>query len=403
MRRMPDLISLEEAQQLVVDAVGPTSDERVPIARAAGRVLAAPALAATDLPPFTSSAMDGYALRAADASEGVRLGLIGESAAGSPATVAVEAGTAVVISTGGVVPDGADAVIPLERVTQSDGAIVLEASASVGDHIRPRGTDVANADAVLPAGTQLGPAQVGAMAAAGLTEVQCAKRPRVGILVTGSELREPGSELAAGELYESNGLMLAAQLAQAGAIPAQLGVVGDDSDEQERTLERGLLGFDMVVTSGGASVGRHDLVRDVQRGLRVEELFHGVAIKPGKPVTFGVRKKHQIFNLPGNPVSALVCFELLVRPAVRCLLGLRDVLPRFAAGALGASVERIAARDQFVRASIGGSPESPELVPVTSQESHMIVAAAQADALVRIDRGEGSVEAGSAVRFLPLA
>ena len=212
---MPDMISLEAAQQIVVDAVGPTSDERVPIERAAGRVLAAPAVSAIDLPPFTSSAMDGFAVRSDDATEGAQLQVVGESAAGNPAAVAVEPGTAVLISTGAVVPDGADAVVPLERATQSERALSVDSAASAGDHIRPRGTDVANAEVVLPEGTLVGPAQVGAMAAAGVTEVQCAKRPRVGILVTGSELRAPGTELAAGDLYESNGLMLAAQLTQA--------------------------------------------------------------------------------------------------------------------------------------------------------------------------------------------
>ena len=179
---------------------------------------------------------------------------------------------------------------------------------------------------------RLGPAQVGALAAAGIHEVQCAKRPRVGILVTGSELKQPGAELGPGEIYESNGLLLATALQLAGAVPAQLGVVGDDADELERAMERALLGFDMLVTSGGASVGPHDLVRETQAGLRVEEIFWGVAVKPGKPVAFGVRRDHLVFNLPGNPVSVLVTFELFVRPAVNALLGLPEPEPAFRQG-----------------------------------------------------------------------
>ncbi len=397
------MISLEEAQTLVAEAISATSAERVPIERAAGRALADDARAATDLPPFTSSAMDGFAVCASGSTAGSTLALAGESAAGAPAAAAVESQTAVAISTGGVVPAGADSVVPIENSTRRGDSIVVEVAPEAGEHIRPRGADIASNDVVLRAGTEIGPAQVAALAACGLTEVQCSKRPRVGIVVTGSELRSPGEPLEPGELYESNGLMLAAQLADAGAIPAQLGVVPDDVDEHERTLERALLGFDMVVTSGGASVGPHDLVRDVQQRLGVKERFHGVAIKPGKPVTFGVRKKHQIFNLPGNPVSALVCFELLVRPAVRALLGLTHVLPRFESGVLLTSVTRLQAREQFVRAHASSSTRPRELTPATAQESHMIVGAARANALVHIGRGEGAVEAGAEVSFLPLA
>jgi molybdopterin molybdotransferase len=249
----------------------------------------------------------------------------------------------------------------------------------------------------------MGAAQVGALAAAGVTEVQCAKRPRVGILVTGSELRRPGDPLGPGEIYESNGLMLAGQLTSAGAVPAQLGVVPDDADEHRNAMEKALLGFDMLVTSGGASVGPHDLVRQVQAELRVEEVFWGVAMKPGKPVAFGVRRDHVVFNLPGNPVSALVCFEVLVRTAVNAMLGMPSPEPRHAHGTLGAPVARNADRDTFVRARTEAGAETIVLHPVTGQESHMIAAAAQADGLVVVPRGDGELAAGSAVRFLALS
>ncbi len=402
MRLMTELISLEDAQRLVTEAISPTAPERVPIDRASGRVLAVAAVAATDLPPFTSSAMDGFAVRAADAGSGSRLRVVDEAAAGSPAAATVSEGAAVQISTGGVVPAGADAVVPQEDVSHSEDEIVIRSPPSESAHIRPRGADVAASEVVLPAGALVGPGQVGALAAAGVTELQCAKRPRVGIVVTGSELRSPGEPLGPGQLYESNGLMLAAQLGSAGAIPAQLGVVPDDADEHVRTLERALLGFDMVITSGGASVGPHDLVREAQSQLGVREVFQGVAIKPGKPVGFGVRKKHHVFNLPGNPVSALVCFELLVRPAIATLLGMAETLPRYERGTLVAPVARLAARDHFVRAQTAGDDGSRELRVIGSQESHMIVAAASADALVRVDRGGGTIPAGASVPFLRL-
>jgi molybdopterin molybdotransferase len=220
--------------------------------------------------------------------------------------------------------------------------------------------------------------------------------------VTGPELRAPGEPLGPGEIYESNGVLLASALAAAGAVPAQLGVVPDDRGEIERALDRALPAFDLVVTSGGASVGEHDLVREVQASLRVEEVFWRVAVKPGKPVAFGVRRDHLVFNLPGNPVSVLVTFELFVRPAVNALLGLPDPLPAFRRGRLATPMRRNAARDEFVRARAREDDGETVLEPLTGQESHMIARAAPATALVEIPAGEGEIGQGSAVRFLPL-
>jgi molybdopterin molybdotransferase len=401
---MEGLVSVADAQRLVLERAKRLESERVPIERAAGRVLAETVTARTDLPPFPSSAMDGYAVRSQDVpSAPARLALAGVIAAGRPAGGPLGPGRALAISTGGVVPEGADAVVPVEHASLDGDTVVVERPVRAGQHVRPRGGDVAAGAVVLEAGTRIGAAQVGALAAAGIAELQCAKRPRVGILVTGTELRAPGETLGFGEIYESNGLMLAAQLASAGAVPAQLGVVPDDEGEHRRAMERALLGFDMLVTSGGASVGPHDLVRQVQRELRVEEVFWGVAMKPGKPVAFGLRRDHLVFNLPGNPVSALVCFELLVRPAVAALQGVADPLPAFLRGRLGAQVAPNAERDEFLRARRERTADGDVLHPVTGQESHMIVAAAQADALVAVPRGTDPLAAGSEVGFLPLA
>ena len=370
--------------------------------RAAGRILAEPAAALVDLPPFPSSAMDGFAVRAEDAGVGAHLPVLARIAAGSPADRALQPGEAMGISTGGAVPDGADAVIPLELVEDSGDAIDVSEAAASGANVRERGSDVRIGDTILEPGMRLGPAQVGALAAAGVHEVQCTKRPRVGILVTGSELRQPGEELAPGEIYESNGLLLATALQLAGAVPAQLGVVGDDADELERAMERALLGFDMLVTSGGASVGPHDLVRETQAGLRVEEVFWGVAVKPGKPVAFGVRRDHLVFNLPGNPVSVLVTFELFVRPAVNALLGVPEPEPVFRRGVLATAVRRNAGRDQFIRARSRREGDDIVLEPIAGQESHMMARAGRAEALVEVDAGEGEVAAGLPVRYLQL-
>ena len=400
---MAELISVAEAQRLVLERAKPLEAERVPIERATGRVLAQSAAAVVNLPPFASSAMDGYALRSADtASAPVVLPVVERIAAGSPASRSLAAGEAMGIATGGVVPEGADAVVPIEVVEENEEGLSVASPVTAGANVRDPGGDVRAGETVLEPGVALGPGQVGALAAAGVSEVQCTKRPRVGILVTGSELRQPGEALEPGQIYESNGLLLATALGLAGAVPAQLGVVADDEAEHRRTMERALLGFDMLITTGGASVGPHDLVRKVQAELRVEELFWGVAMKPGKPVAFGVRRDHLVFNLPGNPVSVLATFELLVRPAINALLGLPDPLPAFRNGTLAAAVRRNADRDELVRAARRRDDGVEVLEPLSGQESHMIVRAGRANALVWVEAGEGELAAGSPVRYLPL-
>jgi molybdopterin molybdotransferase len=397
------LISVGEAQRIVLDHAKRLDLERVPIERAAGRVLAEPVAALVDLPPFASSAMDGFALRAEDTTNApLRLPVVGRIAAGSPSSAPLGAGQAMAISTGGAVPAGADAVVPLELVDDEGDAIELREPVPQGAHVRNRGSDISAGETVLEPGTRLGPPQVAALAAVGVSEAQCVKRPRVGVLVTGSELRQPGEQLAEGEIYESNGLLLATALQLAGAVPAQLGVVADDPDEHERAMERALLGFDMLITSGGASVGPHDLVRATQAKLRVEELFWGVAVKPGKPIAFGIRRDHLVFNLPGNPVSVLVTFELFVRPAVNALLGIPDPLPEFRQGVLGVAVHRNAHRDEYVRARRRREGDTVVLDPLAGQESHMIARTGRADALVELEAGDGDVPAGADVRYISL-
>jgi molybdopterin molybdotransferase len=396
---MADLRSFEEAQQLVLERVEPLPAESVAIADAAGRVLAEAAAARVDLPPFASSAMDGYALRAADTPG--RLPVVAHIAAGRPAPHPLEPGEAMEISTGGVVPDGADAVVPVESVVNRDNGIEVTEHVARGENVRSRGGDVRSGDPVCPAGVRLTPAQLGALAAVGLAEVRCARRPRVALLATGTELRAPGEPLGPGEIYESNGLMLAAALAAEGAEVERLPRVEDEEDAHRAALERGLEA-DVLVTSGGVSVGPHDLVRTIEADLGVEEVFWGVAVKPGKPVAFGVRGRTLVFGLPGNPVSSLVGLELFVRPALRALQGLADPLPRFERGALAAPLRRTPGRDELARARTRRSDGRVELEPLSGQESHMIVRAAAADALVLVPRGAGVLAAGDSVRYLRL-
>jgi molybdopterin molybdotransferase len=394
-----EILSLAEAQTLVLERARALAAETLALADAAGRVLAEPARALVDLPPFRSSAMDGYALRAADTPG--RLPVVFRIAAGAPAPRPLEAGEAMAISTGGLVPDGADAVIQHELVLEQDNNLEVPVAVAKGANIRDPGRDVTAGAVVAAAGTRLGPAQIGALAAAGVPEVVSTRRPRVAVLTTGTELREPGSALAPGEVYEANGVMLAAQVSTAGAEVTRLDSVADDEDAHRRALERGLE-FDVLVTSGGVSVGPHDLVRRIEAELGVEEIFWRVAVRPGKPVSFGVRGPTLVFGLPGNPVSTLVGCELFVRPAVLALQGASDPGPRFSAGRLAQTVSRNSARDDFLRARSEATDDGVVLSPVAGQESHMIVRAAEADALVLVPRGEGDLPAGASVRYLPL-
>jgi molybdopterin molybdotransferase len=387
------LPAIDEALTLVLESVRPLGGEDVPVARAAGRVVAARALAVTDLPPFDSSAMDGYAVRAVDTPG--RLTVVGHSAAGKPETRALGAGEAIVISTGAVVPDGADAVVPVERTS---GDLEVEGVGS-GENVRPRAGDARAGDVIVERGDVLRPAQLGALAAAGVVLVRCTRRPRVSVLATGSELRAPGEQLAPGEIYESNTVLLAAQLESAGAEVTVLRSVGDDESATRDALERGL-DSDVLVTSGGVSVGPHDLVRGALAALGAEEVFWRVAVKPGKPIAFAVRGETLVFGLPGNPVSSLVGFELFVRPALLALQGARDARPAYLPGRLGASVRRNEHRDEFLRARTRVEDGSVVLDPLTGQESHMIVRSAAASALVLVPRGSGVLPDGAQVSYL---
>jgi molybdopterin molybdotransferase len=395
-----ELLTIEEAQRLILERAHPLPAEPIPLERAAGRVLAEPARAAVDLPPFPSSAMDGFAVRAADTPG--RLPVVFRIAAGRPAERALAQGEAMAVATGGVVPEGADAVIPFEYVVESGNEVEIGSVVEPGADVRPRGGDLRAGEEVVPAGVRLGPVHLGALAAAGVAEVACAAVPRAAVLATGTELRPPGEPLGPGEVYEANGLILAAQLASAGASVERLAVVADDEDAHREALARGLE-HDVLVTSGGVSVGPHDLVRRVESELGVEEVFWRVAVKPGKPVSFGVRGPALVFGLPGNPVSSLVGFELFVRPALRALQGEADPLPRYEPGRLGVATKRSEQRDQLVRARTRPNDDGVlELEPLRGQESHMIARAAGADALVLVPRGEGELAAGSPVRYLSL-
>jgi molybdopterin molybdotransferase len=395
-----ELLTIDDALARILARAQPLPSESVPLEGAPDRVLSEPALSRTDLPPFPSSAMDGFAVRAQDTPGELPIAV--RVAAGLPSAEPLAPGSAAAIATGGAVPAGADTVVPIERVVEQDGQVQISEHLDPATHIRPRGGDVRAGDAVVEAGARLGPAQIGALAASGVGEVHCARRPRVAVLATGTELRAQGEPLEPGEIYESNRPMLAAMLARFGAEIELLPVIADDEAAHREALEHGL-SADVLVSSGGVSVGPHDLVRRIATELGVEEEFWGVAVKPGKPLAFGTRGATLVFGLPGNPVSALVGSLVFVGPALLALQGATDVGPEYEHGRAGSPLRRNAHRDEFVRARRGASDSGVVLEPVPGQESHMIVRAASAAALIHVPRGEGLIEAGAPVRYLVLA
>ena len=394
----PKLLSIDDALALVAAHITPLPIEHVALADSYGRFLAEALRATIDLPPFPSSSMDGYALRATDRPK--RLAIVGESSAGSPYLGKLGEHEAVAISTGAVVPQDADSVVPLEDVVSlEDGSeIELNGPVAPGAFVRRRGSDIHRGAPLLATGTRLGPAQIGAAAAVGAATVACRRRPSVAFLTTGSELRQPGEALADGEIYDANAPMMHAALLTSGAVVAHLPAAADSREAHRAALAQALE-HDVVVSSGGVSVGAHDLVRDIGAELGVREVFWRVALRPGRPLAFGVRGATLVFGLPGNPVSTIVCFELFVRPALLALQGAPSARPSWRSGSLAVAVKQNAQRDDLIRVSVSSTGV---LSPLRGQESHQIAVAAQADAVALIPAGTGELPAGREVAYLPL-
>ena len=412
---MSDLITIEEARRRVLEAVTRVGDEAVSLDAALGRVLAEEVTSTLDVPPFDSSAMDGFAVVAGSAAE---LDVIGEARAGRPFGGAVSPGQAVRISTGAVVPEGADAVVPFERTTAVKGggsgdgvslahhidAQVRHDRVSVpetrpGTNIRRAGEDIPFNAVVLHAGTPLGPAELGVAASVGRAELRCARQPRVAVLVTGDELTEPGAALAPGGIYSSNAFALAAQVERAGGELVARATVPDDPQSTREQVGAALEDADVVIVSGGVSVGPHDHVKPALRELGVEERFWGVRLRPGKPTWFGTRGDTLAFGLPGNPVSAMVTFQLFVRPALAALQGASPHTPRTSAQ-LAEAIGRNPEREQAIRVRLLQSENNGDLeaTPTTgAQGSHVLTSMVGAEGLALIAPGEGEAAAGERV------
>jgi molybdenum cofactor synthesis domain-containing protein len=388
---------LEDAQSLVIEACPPAAPIEVEVDPVAtvGLVLADDVVAAEPVPPFANSAVDGYAVRAVDvagaADSPVTLEVVGVLAAGSAPTVAVGPGQTVKIMTGAPVPEGADAIVMVEDSDPlPDGRVLLRATVEPGSAVRGTGDDVRPGDLLFTAGTVIRPAVVGVLASVGASRVRVYPRPRVAVLSTGDELVADGSPLGPGQIRESNRSMLLGLLVDAGCEPVDLGVVRDDEDELERVLRGAAATCDAIVTSGGVSMGDHDVVKAVL-GRIASMRWMQVAIKPAKPFAFGLLDGVPVFGLPGNPVSSLVSFEMLARPALRRLAGHRRLARRsLVAVADDGFARRPDGKVHLVRVTTDFADDGRcHVRPVAAQGSHQLAATALADALAVLPDGDG--------------
>ncbi len=392
----------EEALALVFEGLVPVGGEDVTLREAAGRVITAPAHAAIDLPPFDRTAMDGFAVRSADVHPGAELRVIGDLAAGGP-TVTVSPGTAARISTGAAIPAGADSILRVEDAEVSNGSVVAAVVVRPGLHVRRRGEDLHAGDVLSRPGDVLTLPRLSALASAGVASVAVHRRPRLDLFVTGNELLEPGAPPEPGKIYESNGLTIGLLAEAAGASVVRHPGVADDFEATREAVERGLEG-DILVVSGGVSVGPHDHVKPAFEACGVDEVFWRIRIKPGKPLWFGRRGKTLVFGLPGNPLSAIVGMALFVVPAIRRLSGESSAGPRFERGRLGEPAGPSDGRTTFLISKLVPDPEDGVLVayPTERQGSHMTGALGESDGFVVAPHGSGPLSAGTEVNLLRL-
>jgi molybdopterin molybdotransferase len=393
------MIAVEQAAAIILTHTEPLATERLATSAAFGRVLAREVHAAQPMPPFDASTVDGYAVLANDTSP--RRKVLAIITAGRPIEESVQAGTAIRIMTGAPLPPGADAVIMQEFTREDDGHVVLERGVRVGENINYLGRDVVDGQVVLSPGVALGPAELGLLASLGIGEVEVYRRPRVAVLSTGDELVEADQEAPYGAIRDSNRPSLIAAIQEAGGEPLSLGIVRDDEAEQRRLVRQGLDEADVLVTSGGVSVGTRDLIKPLLE--EVGTVYFGqVALKPGKPLTFAKVGPKAAFGLPGNPVSSLVSFEVFVRPALRKMQGHARLQRPTVEVTLDHDVRKTPDRTEYQRATAVWRPEGLIARTTGSQSSSRLLSMVGANALLHIPPGEGTLAAGTRVQALLL-
>jgi molybdopterin molybdotransferase len=393
------MLEVADARGVILRACSPLDGAPTPLAEAPGRVLAEDVRADLDSPPFTKALMDGYAVRAAD---GLSLRVSGVVAAGDPPGATAGAGEAVRIFTGAPLPAGADAVVMVEKTEPAQPKVGeqvrLTETVKPGQNVLPRGREMRAGDVVLPADTAITPAAVGLLAGVGRAVVSTIRPPRVAVLATGSELVEADTKPGPGQIRNSNGPMLVAQAARSGAVPRNLGIGRDDPKVLTAMVRDGLENSDVLILAGGVSVGAFDLVPGVLRDLGVEEHFHKVRMKPGKPLLFGTAGSTLVFGLPGNPVSSFVCFELFVRPALRALAGHRDPGPTTATLPVCEALSAKSDRPTFHPAKLEGTA----VRPLPWFGSADLRALLSVDALLALPAGDVRYDAGQPVPVVVL-
>lgn len=404
------MIPVEEARERILSRVSVLDSERVDLPRALQRVLAEDIVAARDIPPWPNSSMDGYALQAQDTRTAsgpvpARLTLAGHVAAGAVAERPLRSGEAFRIFTGAPLPEGADSVIPQEEVKEDGAALLVPRPVQAGEFVRPRGEDMRAGETVLRRGRPLGAAELGVLATVGRVQVSVVKRPQVGILSTGDEIVDLGGVVGPGQIPNSNTYSLMAQVEEAGALPVNLGVAPDRLEEIEARLRWGL-GCDVLISSAGVSVGEHDFVKAALAGLGAEQHLWLVDMRPGKPIAFatipaGLKGALPVFALPGNPVSAMVTFELFVRPALLRMAGhARLDRPLITARAL-APIPNPGRRRGYLRVALSPEAGGWSARLTGEQGSGILRSMVAADGLAVVP-GDTTIEPGHQVKVILL-
>ncbi|HEX3511335.1 MAG TPA: gephyrin-like molybdotransferase Glp [Solirubrobacteraceae bacterium] len=397
------LLDVDDARRAVLEALPSLGAGEVELDAALGRVLARDVAAPFAVPPFDSSAMDGFAVRASDvagarAERPARLRLVGESRAGSPAQVAVGAGEAVAISTGAALPPEADAIVRVEDSRTRDGQLEALCAVGAGADVRRAGDDIQAGRTVLARGSVLGPGELGVLASLGHSSVPVADRPRTALLVTGDELRGPGEDLVAGAIRDTNSFSIAALVRCAGGELARRERVRDEAAATTQAIEEAAHDSDVVVICGGVSVGAHDHVRASLAALGAQQAFWGIALKPGRPTWFGTLDGVPVFGLPGNPVSAIVTFVLLADPALRALQGASPDALR-AEAILDQDYEKPRGRAHALRCRLRRAEDGWHATPTGAQGSHVLTSMLDADALAIAPTEATALHAGDRVRI----
>lgn len=403
MQLFEKLIEYREAERLVLERTPLLPAEETPLGDALGLVLAEDLSATVDSPPFDNSAVDGYAIRSADAEAGRVFRVVDEAPAGRPATKSVGEGEAIKIFTGGVIPEGADAVVMVENTSGWGEEFELKKVPAPGNNIRDAGQDTRGGEVILQAGTGIGAPEIALAATQGYGALPVYRRPKVVVLSTGTELVEPGTrELSPGEIFDSNSFAIVAQAREAGAEARRIHAASDDAGVLRSALEEALESADVVVTSGGVSVGEKDLVKSTLLDLGVEQIFWGVKFKPGKPLFYGARGETRFFGLPGNPVSAMVCFDLFVRPSLMRMMGREDKKRPRIRVYFEEDVTNTFGRMHAMRVGLTRTERGWRAESVGAQGSGLVSSLTKADALALIGPESEGVRAGEPVEAIVL-